>query len=297
MAVWDVLSTITIITSAGRPSDVGCRCGHFSPVPGQGLGQGRSGLRQPAERSAVPPDGESPCRHDRTDDVCNPGRPGCAIECRTQAGEWNRAGDPDQVKLEAFLAATEQILRSRCEQLTGPLAIRLDIGLPPATPLLDQRDLDNYLFPLAVRMSKTTGTRLVSLWGTKQRSDASFARIESAVPIVRRLVAPITRSAPTGQARPPPSNSRSTTSSTSAASLPDGPVRLQLSFTVGPRRNWLNLWKPTIDALGQILGSTTPGQSWHPQDGRIVELGLHCRVEQALGNEVLITIEANTQQM
>ena len=87
------------------------------------------------------------------------------------------------MKLEAFLAATEQLLRPRCEQLTGPLALRLDVGLPPATPLLDQRDLDNYLFPLAARMSKTTGTRLVSVWGTKQHSAASFARIEPAVPI------------------------------------------------------------------------------------------------------------------
>jgi hypothetical protein len=81
------------------------------------------------------------------------------------------------MKLEAFLAATERLLRPRCEQLTGPLALRLDIGLPPPTALLDQRDLDNYLFPLAVRMSKTTGTRLISVWGTKQHSDASLARI------------------------------------------------------------------------------------------------------------------------
>jgi hypothetical protein len=32
------------------------------------------------------------------------------------------------------------------------------------------------------------------------------------------------------------------------------------------------------------------------RDGRIVELGLHCRVDHAFGNEVLITIEANTQR-
>lgn len=32
------------------------------------------------------------------------------------------------------------------------------------------------------------------------------------------------------------------------------PVRMQMSFTVGPGRNWLNLWKPAIDALGKILG-------------------------------------------
>ncbi len=32
------------------------------------------------------------------------------------------------------------------------------------------------------------------------------------------------------------------------------------------------------------------------REGRIVELGLHCRVDHAFGNEVLITIEANTQR-
>jgi len=32
------------------------------------------------------------------------------------------------------------------------------------------------------------------------------------------------------------------------------------------------------------------------REGRIVELGLHCRVDHAFGNEVLITIEANTER-
>jgi hypothetical protein len=227
-----------------------------------------------------------------------PAGPAVQLDVAPRLASWNRAGDQGQVKLEAFLAATEQILRPRCEQLAGPLAIRLDIGLPLATPLLDQRDLDNYLFPLAVRMSKTTGTRLVSAWGTKLHSDASFARIESAVPI--QAPAP---GSPSYTVRTDRSSQTTAFKQqihdqlTGAATVPAGPVRMQLSFTVGPRRNWLNLWKPTIDALGQILGNTSPGQSWHPQDGRIVELGLHRRVEQALGNEVLITIKANTQQM
>jgi beta-glucosidase len=151
---------------------------------------------------------------------------------------------------------------------------------------------------LAARMSKTTGTRLVSVWGTKQHSAAAFARIEPAVPIQ----AP----APGGPRHVVRTDRSSQITAfkqqihdqlTGAATLPDGSVRMQLSFTVGPRRNWLNLWKPTIDALGQILGSTSPGQSWHPQDGRIVVLGLHCQVDHALGNEVLITIEANTHQV
>ena len=39
--------------------------------------------------------------------------------------------------------------------------------------------------------------------------------------------------------------------------------------------NYLNLWKPTIDALGPILGSDSSGREWSPDDGRITELGMH----------------------
>lgn len=74
--------------------------------------------------------------------------------------------------------------------------------------------------------------------------------------------------------------------------LPPGPVHLQLHFTVGPGRNWLNLWKPAIDALGKILGHTPAATAWVPLDGRIVDLGLHCRVDPARGNDITITIAA-----
>lgn len=210
---------------------------------------------------------------------------------------WNRADNPDQARLEAYLAAAEQLLLPRCELLTGPLALRLDIGLPPATPLLDQRDLDNYLYPLAARLSKTIGPRLVSVWGTKQHCRASFARIEPATPI--------TATSSPGHRY----TVRTSTSSqsvafkqqihdqlTGAATLPDGAVSMQLSFTVGPGRNWLSLWKPAIDSQGRILGDTNPSRPWHPKDGRIVELGLHCQVDHTLGNDVLIAIDATTKQ-
>lgn len=68
---------------------------------------------------------------------------------------WNEAGDPDQVRLEAFLAGAERLLRSQYEPLSdGLLALRLDVGLPQTTALLGQRDLDNYLFPLAATIDK-----------------------------------------------------------------------------------------------------------------------------------------------
>lgn len=77
-----------------------------------------------------------------------------------------------------------------------------------------------------------------------------------------------------------------------AAAIPAGAVKLQLSFVVAPHRNWLTLWKPTIDALDPLLGRTRVDRDWHPQDGRITDLGLHLAVEASLGHDVLISIAA-----
>ena len=77
-----------------------------------------------------------------------------------------------------------------------------------------------------------------------------------------------------------------------AAELPVGPVRLELAFVVGPGRNWLNLWKQTIDSLDPLLGRTYPDRPWHPLDGRITELGMHLTVEPALRHDVMVGIDA-----
>jgi len=42
-------------------------------------------------------------------------------------------------------------------------------------------------------------------------------------------------------------------------------------------------------SAGHVGGS---GGRWHPQDGRITELGLQCQVDSDLGNDVLIAIAA-----
>jgi hypothetical protein len=65
---------------------------------------------------------------------------------------------------------------------------------------------------------------------------------------------------------------------TAAAPLRDGGVVLQLAFVVGPGRAWANLWKPTVDALGAILGRDDSALEWGIRDGRIAQLGLHCTI-------------------
>ncbi len=199
---------------------------------------------------------------------------------------WNKADDPDQVRLRAYLDDTEALLTD--SRIDGLWALRLDVGLPPGRDLLDMADLDNYAYPLANRL-KDSG--LVSVWCTKQHTGRSFVLIEAASevppPSTDVLIATTTASASTVAFK-----EQIYATVSDAAELPGGPVKLELAFVVGPRRNWLNLWKQTIDSLDPLLGRTYPDRAWHPRDGRITELGMHLTIDQAAGNRVMVGIVA-----
>lgn len=199
---------------------------------------------------------------------------------------WNKAHDPDQVRLRAYLDDTEALLTDL--RVDGPWALRLDVGLPRGRDLLGMADLDNYAYPLANRL-KDSG--LVSVWCTKRHSERSFARIESArevpPPSTDVLIATTTASASTVAFK-----EQIFSAVADAKELPLGPVKLELAFVVGPRRNWLNLWKQTIDSLDPLLGRTYPDRAWHPRDGRITELGMHLTVDPAAGNQVMVGVIA-----
>jgi hypothetical protein len=62
---------------------------------------------------------------------------------------------------------------------------------------------------------------------------------------------------------------------------------MDVAITTGPARNWANIWKPLIDALGPILGED-PRRPFHPHDDRIVSLGLHHDVERDIGHDVIV---------
>jgi hypothetical protein len=203
---------------------------------------------------------------------------------------WNKRGDPDQVRLAEYLAIADD--RPHYAPLSGPLALRLDVGLPRQADLLDQRDLDNYLSPGCPRQQERGRCPCLRL-GHQQHAARSYVRIERAAPAAGAPLfdcGEIVRTTASTQSAEFKEEIRDQLGA--ATPLLPGPLRLQLSFTVGPAHNWLNLRKQTIDALGQILGHGAGSAPWSPLDGRIVDLGLHCRVDPALGNEVLIAIAA-----
>lgn len=199
---------------------------------------------------------------------------------------WNKATDPDQVRLRDYLEDTAELL-APAMVASGPWVLALEVGLPAGRDLVDMADLDNYAFPLASRLRNKD---LVAVWCTKQHADRS-----------RVLVAPARETAgPSGTYTVRTTASAQTTAYkeqvrsavVGAAAIPSGAVQLQLAFAVGPQRNWLTLWKPTIDALDPLLGRTREDRDWHPQDGRITDLGLHVTVDPSLGHDVLVSIAA-----
>ncbi len=208
-----------------------------------------------------------------------------------QLASWDVGHSPSQTRLRDYLDDTVALIGDLSVRGESQLALRLDVGLSASVALLGDRDLDNYLFPVAARLSPFRDRRFVSFWATKRHADTSIIRVEPAVLVAAPLPAALL--VKTAASSVTTAYKKEIHSQLSwFEPLPDGPVHLELSFTIGPGRNWLNLWKPTIDALDPILGRTRAGRDWHPEDGRIVELGLHCAVDSSLGHAVRIAVHA-----
>lgn len=209
-----------------------------------------------------------------------------ALRTAPLLASWNKASDPNQIALQEYLVDTVE-QASPFIPTAGPWALWLDVGLPANRALTTAADLDNYALPLASALPKE---RLVSVWCSKRHAASSHV-----------VIAPAhLSSSPTGAVQLRTTVSTATTAYkkqvrdgvNDVPELADGPVRLQIAFTVGPTRNWLNLWKPTIDALDPLLGRSHPDRDWHPRDGRIVDLGLHLRIDPSLKFDIELSIAA-----
>lgn len=203
---------------------------------------------------------------------------------------WDAAAHPDQVRLREYLDDTEDLLVA--SKVQGPWTLRLDVGRPVQRDLLDQADLDNYAYPLAKRL---LDSELVSVWCTKEHAAHSYVRVDTAREVPGPADVLIVETTASWESRRGGSAAQQQIMAAvaNAPALPENqPVRLELSFVVGPQRIWPNLWKQTIDSLDSILGRTDPDRPSHPLDGRITELGLHVEVDPSAGNKVLIGIHA-----
>ena len=211
---------------------------------------------------------------------------GATLRKTPRLASWNKATDPEQIQLREYLVDTSELLAPFL--VTGPWSLRLDIGLPIGRDLINMADLDNYALPLASHLGSKD---LVSVWCTKRHAEISRVVAARAQEVPAPPKTFTVRTNASSQTTAYKEQVRAAVAA-QAAEIRAGGVQLQLAFVVGPQRNWLNLWKPTIDALDPLLGRTRPDRDWHPKDGRIVDLGLHVNVDSSLGHDVLVKIAA-----
>lgn len=148
----------------------------------------------------------------------------------------------------------------------------------PASLSLDAggRDLDNYLLPIARRLGHA---RFVSAWAAKEHRERSLVSVGRAQAAPHPDGSWRFAGAETTEPKASPAWKRDIDAQMrrQVHERASGPVELQISYVVEPRWNWTELWKPTIDALGAILGDGR--RPFHPLDDRIVLLGLHRRAQ------------------
>ena len=202
---------------------------------------------------------------------------------------WERHEHRSRVALREFVAHVRDLIDPVIDATPGELPFRLDVGLGDEIDPLWQRDLDNYLFPIA----RGLPDRVVSVWGTKGPAADSRARVGPAVEITPPADWEefVVAQRPAGE-RSWKEGVREAIGS--AMELREGPVALQLAFTVGPGCAWTGMWKPSIDGLEPLLGRTYPDRDWNPQDGRILRLGLHRAVDPSFGHQAAISVWARS---
>lgn len=208
-----------------------------------------------------------------------------ALSRRPRLLSWDAAGHPAQVALSDFLDHAERDLRDQL-RTRPPWSLQLAVGLPAPVPLLDQHDLDNYLHPLAKRLG---GRHLVAARATKSHGPRSTARLDTARPAPPPATAHhVHTTASAGTTAYKQQIHDQLVAAGATAALPGTALRATIGFRHSPARNWLNLWKPTLDALGPLIGEGP--RPWHPRDGAIVELALHSTVDAAVGWDVEIRV-------
>jgi hypothetical protein len=170
-------------------------------------------------------------------------------------------------------------------QIAGDVVLDLTIGVPGWEPLTRGRRLDNYLLLTASQLGQR---RIPAVFGRKTHRNVSSLRVG---PARYRAadVPPDMQVRASGQ--PGALDWKERVGEACAAAIyNDEPgteaVLLDLAFAVSSLRNWTKLWKPTIDALGPLLGTDFSKAPRAPRDDRIVELGLHRISDDSVGDDV-----------
>jgi hypothetical protein len=221
-----------------------------------------------------------------------PGTPPVRLAVTPTLASWDRHDHPSQRALSAFLDSLEPLVRPALQQLASPAVLALDIGLSKGTQLTSGgRDLDNYLFPIVARFGPA---HFVAVFARKHHGRSTIAigpaQLAEDEPSGHWAHGSALLTASSDMTAWKQQLVAGLAASTDVRVLPPGPVAVHLAFRIGPQRNWANLWKPAIDALGGVLGVDNPAKPFAPRDDRITDLGLQHSIDPRIGHAVQVDV-------
>lgn len=197
------------------------------------------------------------------------------------------SGSPEGLRIGRYMREVESDVAPLMADPAPLLGIRLDVGLATSVDPLTHNDLDNYLEPLASHLGRG---RLVGAWAKKGRGNHSTLVLGSvgATPAALDGCAHATASS-TGLTT---TGKRDIGRQVANQCRPTrwGPISMELAIRVSSADRWVRAWKPIIDSLVAILGRRPGKTEFDIEDGRIVELALHCEVERSLKHRVEVEL-------
>ncbi|QSR30518.1 hypothetical protein CFI00_08370 [Nocardioides sp. S5] len=164
------------------------------------------------------------------------------------------------------------------------------MGLPSTTSLTTGgRDLDNYLLPVVRRLGQE---RFFAVFGQKVHGNSSTLAIERIRELTDDSWVPQIKVRTTSSAQSPAWKHEVAAACVAAAPQEHlaGALTLEIHYRVSSGRNWAQLWKPTIDALGAVLGVPNPMRPFAPKDDRVVSLALSRSVDEMLGWDIEVLV-------
>ena len=213
------------------------------------------------------------------------------VDIHPQLASWDKLSHPSQVRLRGYLD-TLMVALLPLPAADQPLFLHLDIDVRQPIFLLKHHDLENYLTPL-FGAQRLDASRFVLVTARKFVGGGSKLLLGTARPVSDHLlgdswqhfshVAQVSL-----QSKPGKENLRTALAATNPIPLAAPAVEVQIAWSCSPRRNWVNLWKPTGDCMGPILGEENPLRPFAPHDDRITALKFHRTLDVSVGNAVHI---------
>lgn len=198
-----------------------------------------------------------------------------------QIASWDNKEHANQVRLQAYLRQVKAHFASTLES-HDDLALSLVIDLKSERRLLRGNDVENYLTPLVHALGSR---RFLYAEAEKRVGGGSSIAIGPAVPMGE----PPSGSAWSGRLSGNPGTAAGKRAirlgllNRGEAVLPPGPVTVQMAWRLRGNVNWVNLWKPTGDAMGPVVGeSRYPEREFHPDDDRITQVAMHRCIDESI---------------